>query len=99
MRIFLRGLRTTIGGLAVFTASEARQISREGRQWGGGHGVFTHYLLEGLRGAADANGDGIVTFAEAADYTTRQVSEETTARQNPQRTGLGDVPLAVAGGR
>ena len=83
----------------TLTAAANNELSFEDARWGGGHGVFTHNLLEGLRGAADANSDGIVTFAEAADYTTRSVSAETTGRQNPQRTGLGDVPLSVAGGR
>ena len=41
----------------------------------------------------------VTTFAEAADYTTRSVSDQTSGRQNPSRTGLGDVPLSVAGGR
>ena len=83
----------------TLTAAANNELSFEDARWGGGHGVFTHNLLEGLRGAADANSDGIVTFAEAADYTTRQVSDETSGRQNPSRTGLGDVPLSVAGGR
>lgn len=83
----------------TLTAAANNELSFEDARWGGGHGVFTWNLLQGLRGAADANGDGIVTFAEAADYTTRQVGEATSNRQNPQRTGLGDVPLAVAGAR
>ena len=83
----------------TLTAAANNELSFEDARWGGGHGVFTHNLLEGLRGAADANEDGIVTFAEAADYTTRSVSAETDGRQNPSRTGLGDVPLSVAGGR
>ncbi|HEX6588489.1 MAG TPA: caspase family protein [Longimicrobiales bacterium] len=83
----------------TLTAAANNELSFEDARWGGGHGVFTHNLLEGLRGAADANSDGIVTFAEAADYTTRQVSDQTTGRQNPSRTGLGDVPLSVAGTR
>ena len=27
-------------------------------------GVFTHFLVVGLRGAADTNADGVVTFEE-----------------------------------
>ncbi|MBI4545210.1 MAG: hypothetical protein HY703_08450, partial [Gemmatimonadetes bacterium] len=42
----------------------------------------------------DAN--GIVTFAEVANYVTTKVRGDTNGRQNPQRSGLGDVPLAVA---
>ena len=34
------------------TASRAMEQSQEGERWGGGHGVFTWYLVEGLRKAA-----------------------------------------------
>jgi hypothetical protein len=57
--------------------------------------VFTYHILEGLRGAADADGNGIVTFEELSDYVSRQVAAATGGRQNPQRSGLGDVPLSV----
>lgn len=80
----------------TLTAAGNSELSYEDSRWGGGHGVFTWNLLQGLKGAADANADGIVTFTEAADYATRHVQQDTQDRQNPQRTGLGDIPLAVA---
>lgn len=61
---YLANLQKTKPGRAIITASEANQLSREGEQWGG-HGVFTHYLLEGLNGEADSDQNGIVTIAEA----------------------------------
>jgi uncharacterized caspase-like protein len=42
-------------GIAVISASDDRQFSQEGKAWGGGHGVFTHFLLKGLKGEADYN--------------------------------------------
>jgi len=36
-------------------------------------GVFTYYLVSGLRGAADTNGDGIVTFDELWTYMGENV--------------------------
>jgi hypothetical protein len=57
--------------------------------------VFTHHILEGLGGAADTDGNGIVTFEELSAFVSRQVSFATGGRQNPQRSGLGDVPLAA----
>ncbi|HEX2091080.1 MAG TPA: caspase family protein [Longimicrobiaceae bacterium] len=78
----------------TMSASAVGEFSHEGPQWGGGHGVFTHLLLEGLAGGADADGDGVVSFAEAADYVEERVPRATQGRQTPQRTGLGDVPLA-----
>jgi hypothetical protein len=81
----------------TLTASDVNELSFEDAQWGGGHGIFTHFMLEGLRGAADADSDGIVTFVEVANYVRERVSGGTNGRQNPQQTGLGDVPLAVVG--
>jgi uncharacterized caspase-like protein len=77
------------------TAANSNEFSFEDARWGG-HGVFTHFLLEGLEGAGDLNGDGIITFSEVFDYVQRNVREATEYRQNPQRAGFGDIPLAVA---
>jgi len=60
--------------------------------------VFTHFLLEALKGKGDLNGDGIVTFSEVYQYVSRSVVDATQGRQNPQRTGWGDIPLAVVEG-
>jgi len=78
----------------IMTAADTNEFSFENARWGG-HGVFTHFLLEGLDGAGDGNGNGIVTFTEAFDYVSRKVREATDGRQNPQRSGFGDIPLAV----
>jgi hypothetical protein len=51
-------------GVAVLTSAESSETAREGKQWGGGHGVFTHFLLQGLQGEADGYGppkDGVVS--------------------------------------
>lgn len=78
----------------ILTAADNNELSYEDHKWGGGHGVFTYNFIEGLKGAADADKNGIVTFQEAADYVAVRVKAETNGRQNPQRGGLGDVPLA-----
>ncbi len=82
-RVFLERLEGSIGGYVSFTASEVNQLSREDSRWGGGHGVFTHFLLEGLGGAADDDGDGIVTLGEVAEYTRDRVTRETRSAQIP----------------
>ena len=78
----------------MMTAADVDEFSLEDARWGG-HGVFTHFLLEGLRGAGDLDGDGIVTFTELFDHVSGEVTSATNGRQNPQRSGLGDIPLAV----
>ncbi len=65
------------------TASRDRERSFEGAAWGGGHGVFTYYVVKGLEGEADENGDGIVTADELSDYVRSNVREATMGQQNP----------------
>jgi tetratricopeptide (TPR) repeat protein len=86
--VFLAQLNSTTGGLAVFTASAADQVSLEDARWGGGHGVFTYHLLQALEGAADEDGDQIVTLAEMMHWTMERVRRET---QNSQIPSIGNV--------
>lgn len=65
------------------TASRDRERSFESANWGGGHGIFTYYVVKGLEGEADESGDGIVTADELADYVRRNVRDATKSQQNP----------------
>ncbi len=78
----------------MMTAADTDEFSLEDARWGG-HGVFTHFLLEGLHGAGDADGNGIVTFSELFEFVSGNVREATGGRQNPQMSGFGDIPLAI----
>lgn len=80
---FLEYMSNSTGGFVAFTASEANQLSQEGERFGGGHGVFTHYLLEGLKGAADDDGDRVVTLGEVMEFTRDRVRRETRNSQIP----------------
>lgn len=82
-RAFLSELQASTGGLTIFTASQASQASHEGDQWGGGHGVFTYHMLNGLNGAADEDQDRIVTLVEMMEYTRERVRRETRNAQIP----------------
>lgn len=88
-------------GRAIITSSDVNETSRESQKWGNGHGVFTFYLLEGLRGNADVNHDHFVSVGELFRYIRRNVRLDTDFQQNP-RMLLGDnenLALAVAGPR
>ena len=52
------------------------------------HGVFTFYALEGLKGPADANKDGLITLAELHTYLSGKVAEETEMEGNAQHPQL-----------
>ncbi len=56
----------------------------------GGHSVFTYYLINGLTtGAADLNGDGIITSSEIEAYVAPRVTAETNSSQTPEYGILG----------
>ena len=84
-------------GVTKITASRADELSLEKDYLGGGHGVFTYYLLEALRGEADDNKDGFVTMAEAYDYLYDKVRSETRHSQKPWASGYvsSDIPLGI----
>ena len=69
--------------LFSLTASRDRERSFESPDWGGGHGIFTYYVVKGMEGSADENGDGIVTADELAEYVHTNVREATKGQQNP----------------
>lgn len=71
--------------LALFFAAESGRRSYESKKLK--HGIFTHYLLEGLRGQA-ADSDNEVTFQGLVSYVSKQVE-----RNSP---GLLDVSTAEA---
>jgi len=53
----------------------------------GQHGLFTYFLLKGLRGAADLDKSGNVLTGELCAYVQGQVSVVTQAQAgNPQQT-------------
>ena len=85
-------------GRVIFTSSEGYEVSREGKQWGGGHGVFTWALLEGLKGKADRDKNGIVTLGEVLDYVDITVRRETANEQHPTKAGVRfdrNLPMGV----
>jgi uncharacterized caspase-like protein len=83
-------------GRAVITSSDVNELSNESPAWGGGHGVFTWAVLEGLRGGADSDADRLVTAGELFDFVSARVREQTRLSQNPRALpGLNaDLPLA-----
>ena len=47
------------------------------------HGVFTYWILEGLRGKADSNKDRVLTLVELEEFVEDSVSKYTQERQTP----------------
>jgi hypothetical protein len=89
-------------GRAIVTASRANEVSLEVPELG--HGLFTHYLVQGLRGAADLDRDGIVSLQEVYQYLEQQVAQKSRSiggNQHPVMKGEieGLLPLIKVGGR
>jgi TolB-like protein len=63
------------------------------------HGAFTYAVLEGLQGAADVDGDGLVTVSDLFSYVARRVPQITNGEQHPyhKEEGTDLVFAAIAG--
>ncbi|NJD20527.1 MAG: hypothetical protein FIA95_14750 [Gemmatimonadetes bacterium] len=96
---FLGRLSGSAPGRVILSASGANEPSLESRSLG--HGVFTYFLLDGLRGAADADANGAITVPEVYGYVARQVPENTGLRQHPTMSGQlgGEMVLGRAKAR
>lgn len=57
------------------------------------HGLFTYYLLRGLRGEADTNRNGTVTLGELAGYTRQKVAWTAKSQFNEEQQPLLFPPL------
>jgi WD40 repeat protein/Flp pilus assembly protein TadD len=72
---------------------QPNQLSYEHKRWGGGHGVFSHYLMYGLKGLADKNGDQYLQFYELFDFVKNRVQKATNYNQIPKAKGDETVTL------
>jgi len=100
-------LLTEAKGRKLLASCDVQQLSQECPELG--HGVFTHFLLEGLKGAADDDGDGFVDVGEAYKYVSKEVERYVRenmagAKQTPLEMGeavgiltLASVPLFPQG--
>ena len=91
----LQNLSRIGDGVCVISASDYRQLSQESKDWGGGHGVFTYYLLQGLEGKADYNSDNSVTLGELIPFLSEQVRRATRNAQCPTVAGKFDPALSI----
>ncbi len=57
-------LRIVLNNEVRLASCAADEEAAEGPDWGGGHGVFSYYLLMGLNGRADLKKEGTIQLAE-----------------------------------
>ncbi len=92
--LYYQAFEDTKGGVALLMSSKAEELSLEDH--GLRQGVFTYYLLRGLKGAANANGDNLITIRELYNFVYVKVREYTTNVQSPVLTGNYDDAMPVA---
>ncbi len=83
---------TTKASIGVITSTVSDKPAGEARDIRGGY--FSHVLISGLRGAADANSDGVIRYGELAAFVsfhTRRIAGQRPWFRPPQ--GRMDTPL------
>jgi len=87
LKSFNQARRKIGGGLVFITSTEAGMPSLGDPNGIGGY--FTHFLLKGLEGQANTNGDAYITVDEIFTFVEREVSNYTNGAQAPQINDMG----------
>ncbi|MDO9529694.1 MAG: caspase family protein [Syntrophales bacterium] len=72
------------GNITVIAGATGNQMSSDYDRVE--HGLFTYYLLRGMRGEADKNANGVVELGELYDYVRTNVSEKASLELNRDQT-------------
>jgi tetratricopeptide (TPR) repeat protein/uncharacterized caspase-like protein len=75
-------LRTTVANEIRITSCSPSELSNENEAWGGGRGVFSFYLINGLIGFADKIQDGYVRLNEIKNYVDSAVAADPVLKAN-----------------
>ncbi|AKJ02295.1 peptidase C14 caspase catalytic subunit p20 [Archangium gephyra] len=94
---YARPLEESSRASMVFAACDWGETAREDE--GLQNDIYTHFLIDGLNGAADRNSDGAVTATEAHDHARRSTYAFTQGRQRPSAEILevGADPVVLSG--
>ncbi|MEI6765735.1 MAG: tetratricopeptide repeat protein [Bacteroidota bacterium] len=84
--------------ISRIASCQANESSYEDPQWGGGHGAFTYFLIDGMAGAADEMGDSLVDFSELEFYVKKSVRMATAKKQNPVFLGDANTEISSVSG-
>ena len=81
-------------GFTVLSAASGQQISSGLKE--AKHGLFSYYLMKGMEGGADANGDKKITAGELHAYLGKRVQRQAVRlgrEQTPELSGDGERVL------
>lgn len=96
---FLIDDSTDMEGYAFLTSSSSNEAAQESDDIGASY--FTHFLVSGLRGAADVSGEGKISLTEAYQFAFNETLARTTESQGGAQhpayhinlSGTGDVVM------
>ncbi len=94
---FLENLAKSAPGTAFLMSSRKEEQSLESKNLQGG--LFSYYVLRGMNGEADDNGNGIISIEELSDFVSKSVNEHlagTKLRQTPVLLGEYDANMPVS---
>ena len=95
LRDYYKAFEQSDGGTALILSSKGDEYSLEDH--GLRQGIFSHFLIRGLRGEADKDHNRIVTVQELFNFVDVKVRTYTGNVQNPKLSGVFDpfMPVSV----
>jgi len=84
--VFMEVNTALTGNVTVFSASSGKEISSAWPEKK--HGIFSYYLMKGMRGDADDNQDKKITVGELGDYLKNNVTATAGMLDRDQTPGL-----------
>jgi len=84
--VFMEVEASAAGNVTVFSAAGGKEISSAWPEKK--HGLFTYFLMKGMKGEADTNGDKKLTVGELGDYIHENVSDMAGMLDREQTPGL-----------
>jgi tetratricopeptide (TPR) repeat protein len=91
----MRMLNTGFAGVTKILSCEEDQLSQEKDFPGGGHGVFTYYLLEALDGLCVSDSTKYIPLSRIEDFVKDNVYENTKEQQRPVVVGPSSEIITV----
>ncbi len=92
---FMVGASAEVKGHAFLTSSSVDEAAQESDRIGGS--FFTHYFTTGLQGAADLDGDRLITLSEAYQFAFDETLARTEATRGGAQHAAYDIQLAGSG--
>lgn len=92
--LFYKKLSSSGGGTAFLLSSKSEEYSLESQ--GLRQGIFSHYLVQGLTGKADKNGDKLVNLDELYGYVYTNVRAYSGNLQSPILAGDIDRTMPLS---